>query len=93
MPAMDSSAGSHELARLLLNSTGEGIYGVDLEGNCTFANPACLKLLGLIASDEIHPDCPDIREGDEVARMRSALRRPLRVAERLGIPHFALAER
>ena len=34
------------LATLLLNSTGEGIYGVDLEGNCTFANPSCLRLLG-----------------------------------------------
>jgi PAS domain S-box-containing protein len=38
--------GNDELARLLLNSTGEGIYGVDLNGNCTFANPACLRLLG-----------------------------------------------
>ena len=53
---------------------------------------ACLKLLGLIASDDIHPDCPDQRNGDEIARMRSALRRPLRVAERLGIPNFALAD-
>ncbi|MCH8290034.1 PAS domain S-box protein, partial [Candidatus Poribacteria bacterium] len=31
--------------RLLLNSTGEGIYGVDLAGNCTFCNQACLRLL------------------------------------------------
>jgi len=37
---------SADLVRLLLNSTGEGIYGTDMEGNCTFANPACLKLLG-----------------------------------------------
>ena len=37
---------SEELVRLLLNSTGEGIYGIDSHGNCTFANPACLKLLG-----------------------------------------------
>ncbi|NIR43869.1 MAG: PAS domain S-box protein [Gemmatimonadetes bacterium] len=42
----DSLAGSDELVRLLLDSTGEGIYGVDLEGKCTFANPACLRLLG-----------------------------------------------
>ena len=35
-----------ELASLLLSSTGEGIYGLDLEGNCTFANPACLRLFG-----------------------------------------------
>ena len=31
---------------LLLNSTGEAIYGLDLEGNCTFCNPSCLRLLG-----------------------------------------------
>lgn len=35
-----------ELVRLLLDSTGEGIYGTDMDGNCTFANPACCKLLG-----------------------------------------------
>lgn len=39
-------AKSHEFVRLLLDSTGEGIYGVDLEGNCTFANPACAEILG-----------------------------------------------
>jgi len=32
--------------RQLLNSTGEGIYGIDLEGKCTFANQSCLKILG-----------------------------------------------
>lgn len=37
---------SSELIRLLMDSTGEGIYGIDLQGNCTFANPACVKLLG-----------------------------------------------
>jgi two-component system, cell cycle sensor histidine kinase and response regulator CckA len=31
---------------LLLNSTADGIYGLDLNGNCTFCNPACLRLLG-----------------------------------------------
>ena len=31
---------------LLLNSTADGIYGLDLKGNCTFCNPACLRLLG-----------------------------------------------
>jgi len=31
---------------LLLNSTAEAIYGLDLGGNCTFCNPACLRLLG-----------------------------------------------
>lgn len=37
---------SETQVRLLLNSTGEGIYGVDRRGNCTFANPACLRILG-----------------------------------------------
>jgi len=33
--------------QLLVESTGEGIYGVDLNGNCTFLNAAGAKLLGL----------------------------------------------
>ena len=33
-------------SRLLLDSTAEAIYGIDLEGRCTFCNPACLRLLG-----------------------------------------------
>lgn len=37
---------SEESVRLLLNSTGEAIYGINLEGICTFANPACAKMLG-----------------------------------------------
>lgn len=32
--------------RLLLNSTGEGIYAVDLNGCCTLANPSALRMLG-----------------------------------------------
>ncbi|MCA9319565.1 MAG: PAS domain S-box protein, partial [Planctomycetes bacterium] len=30
----------------LISSTAEGIYGIDLEGVCTFANEACIRLLG-----------------------------------------------
>jgi PAS domain S-box-containing protein len=37
---------SEEQIRLLLDSTAEAIYGVDLEGNCTFCNAACARLLG-----------------------------------------------
>ena len=44
---------AHEQVRLLLNSTGEGIYGVDMAGNCTFANPACARLLGFESVDEL----------------------------------------
>ena len=38
---------------LLLNSTAEGIYGLDLKGNCTFCNPACLRCLGYQAPEEL----------------------------------------
>lgn len=37
---------SEEQVRLLLNSTSEGIFGVDCDQKCTFCNPAGLKLLG-----------------------------------------------
>jgi PAS domain S-box-containing protein len=36
----------------LLNSTAEGIYGVDQAGNCTFANPACARILGYESPSE-----------------------------------------
>ena len=32
--------------RLLLESVADAIYGIDLEQNCTFANAACLRMLG-----------------------------------------------
>jgi len=32
--------------RLLLESTGEGIYGIDLEGRCTFINDSAARMLG-----------------------------------------------
>lgn len=37
---------SEERTRLLLNSAGEGIYGLDLKGCVTFINPAALEMLG-----------------------------------------------
>jgi diguanylate cyclase (GGDEF)-like protein/PAS domain S-box-containing protein len=57
----------------ILESVGEGVYGVDNEGQITFMNPAALKLLGLndvksvlgiSANDEFHinkhDDGPDL---------------------------------
>ncbi|MCP4042935.1 MAG: PAS domain S-box protein, partial [Gammaproteobacteria bacterium] len=35
-----------QLVRDLLDSTAEAIYGLDMHGNCTFANPACVQMLG-----------------------------------------------
>jgi PAS domain S-box-containing protein len=37
---------SEEKYRSLLMSMGEGVYGLDTDGNCTFCNPACLNALG-----------------------------------------------
>lgn len=44
--AVEGLRKKEEEVRLLLNSTAEAIYGIDLEGNCSFANPACARLLG-----------------------------------------------
>lgn len=32
--------------KLILDSTGEGIYGMDTEGNCTFCNSSSMEILG-----------------------------------------------
>jgi PAS domain S-box-containing protein len=56
--------------RLLLNSTAEAIYGIDLNGLCTFCNHSCLsmlsyeseeELLGRNMHDLIHHSFPDGR--------------------------------
>jgi len=44
---------SSDLVRLLLDSIPEGIYGIDTEGNCTFCNPSCLRILGHQRSEEL----------------------------------------
>ena len=42
-----------ELVNLLLDSAPGAMYGIDADGNCTFCNPAGLRLLGYESSDEI----------------------------------------
>ncbi len=44
---------SEEKFRLLLDSTAEGIYGVDTDGQCTFCNSSCVSLLGYSSADEL----------------------------------------
>ncbi|MEI6841785.1 MAG: ATP-binding protein, partial [Methanomicrobiales archaeon] len=46
-------AGSEEKIRLLLNSAAEAIYGLDMNGNCTFCNASCLRQLGYKHQDEL----------------------------------------
>lgn len=61
---------SEERSRLLLESVGDGIIGVDLQGHCTFINPAALRMLGYHEEDLlgrevhsiIHQRFPDERE-------------------------------
>ncbi|MBF0382665.1 MAG: PAS domain S-box protein [Magnetococcales bacterium] len=36
----------HKKNELILNSAGEGIYGLDIKGNTTFINPAGAKMIG-----------------------------------------------
>ena len=38
---------------LILNSVGEGIYGLDLDGNVTFVNPAAAEMIGWVMTDLI----------------------------------------
>jgi len=42
-----------ERLQLLLDSTGEAIYGIDINGNCTFANPACVRAVGYETKEEL----------------------------------------
>jgi PAS domain S-box-containing protein len=44
---------SEDKLRLLLDSTAEAIYGIDLEHRCTFCNRACLHTLGYECVDEV----------------------------------------
>ena len=44
---------SEDKLRLLLDSTAEAIYGIDLEHRCTFCNPAFLRTLGYEHVDEV----------------------------------------
>jgi PAS domain S-box-containing protein len=44
---------SEEQFRLLLDSTAEGIYGLDVNGRCTFCNPAAARLLGYERSEHL----------------------------------------
>jgi PAS domain S-box-containing protein len=46
-------AEAEERARLLLDSAGEGIFGVDVEGKLAFINPAASRLLGYAPDDLI----------------------------------------
>ncbi len=76
--ALEALKKSEESVRLLLQSTGEGIYGVDLDGTCTFCNAASLSILGYKDATEIVG-----KQIDELIR-RPPADRPTRARRRLG---------
>ncbi|HWT55104.1 MAG TPA: PAS domain-containing sensor histidine kinase [Rhodocyclaceae bacterium] len=39
---------------LLLESTGEGVFGVDMQGNCIFINRAAAEMIGYTADEAMH---------------------------------------
>ncbi|UQB42190.1 sigma 54-interacting transcriptional regulator [Thiomicrospira microaerophila] len=45
---------------LILQSVGDGIYGVDIHGNATFVNPACERILGWRAQEMIGKNVHDL---------------------------------
>lgn len=45
-----------EWNKLLLNSAGDGIYGIDRKGMCTFINPTALLILGYSEEDLLGKD-------------------------------------
>jgi len=51
--AQQALSRSDERIRLLLESTAEAIWGIDTAGACSFANPACARLLGYGHPDEL----------------------------------------
>ncbi len=51
--AEQTLADEEERIRLILESTAEGIYGVDRDGFCTFINPAALRILGFSSRSQV----------------------------------------
>lgn len=73
---------AEEKLRLMINSSGEGIYGVDFGGNCTFCNPLALRLLGYRDAgkvlgrnmhDLVHRPTGDVVHLPHLCRLRSYL--------------------
>lgn len=75
-----------------IQSLEDSVFRLDDKGSAAgykHSTAEILQMLGVIDSAEIHPECPDLRAGNERARMQEALIRPLRVAERMNIPFYS----
>jgi len=80
--------------RLILDSVGEGICGLDRDGNATFLNPAAAKMLGVIPEELVgHPlhelfhhrlhDSSPIPSGDCCITRTMTENRPFRISDDL----------
>jgi len=58
--SQQESIDSENNVRLLLDSAGEGIYGIDADGCCTFVNPKALDMLGYQSEEFIGKNIHDL---------------------------------
>ncbi len=77
--------------QLLLDSTAEGIFGIDPAGHCTFCNRSAARMLGYVSPDElagkqmhrlIHHTTAD---GEPCAEDRCAIQQTLQTGERTNV--------
>ncbi len=94
-PILEATREREERLGLILASTGEGIFGMDLQGRCTFANPAAVRMLGYEDSDKLlgqdihelihhtHPDGSPHRREDCPTSLAIARGEALRVQDEM----------
>jgi diguanylate cyclase (GGDEF)-like protein/PAS domain S-box-containing protein len=51
--ANDDLESNKEQLQLILDSTAEAIYGIDLNGSCTFCNLSCIRMLGYQSQSDL----------------------------------------
>lgn len=75
----------HQRNQLLLDSAGEGIYGVDREGHCTFANHAAAQMLGYSVDELLGADMHKlVHHSDADGQPRDPALWPVRQVMELG---------
>jgi hypothetical protein len=75
-------------------SLEDQVFRLDAKGSAAAYKHSTAHLLhelGIIATPEAHPQCKDLRGTDEAERMREAMLRATRIAERMDIPGFKRA--
>jgi hypothetical protein len=73
-------------------SLEDSVFRLDETGSAAaykHSTAEILRMLGVIETADIHPDCSDRRAGDEARRMQEALFRPMRIATRMNIPFYS----